>query len=61
VNVLHADVLSTQMLEERIRDNDNGGIDEWCLVSALSVPEDQEISKSAGETLSLFSASPQLS
>jgi len=31
------------------------------LVSALSVPEDEEQCKSAGETLSLFSAAPQLS
>ncbi len=59
MNVLHADVLPTQMLEERIRDNENGGIDEWwfclmrsgkLLVSALSVPEDEEKYKSAVET-----------
>jgi hypothetical protein len=31
-----------------------------CLVSALSVPEGQEKCKSAMETLSLFSANPQL-
>jgi hypothetical protein len=58
------------MLEERIRDNENGGIDEWwfclmrsgkLLVSALSVPEDEEKYKSAGETFSVFSAGPQLS
>jgi hypothetical protein len=32
-----------------------------CLVSALSVPEGEEKCKSAMETLSLFSADPQLS
>ena len=37
-----------------------GSLQGMCLVSALSVPEGEEKCKSAMETLSLFSANPQL-